>query len=221
MRQRVLNLTFHGIGTPGRELYPGEESVWLSLPHFQAILDQAVDRPDIRLFFDDGNASDVTIALPELLRRNLRAGFFVLGGKLGIPGYLDAQGVRELSRRGMIVGTHGMHHRDWRTLRDEELEAEVADSIRVLRDATGRPVEIVACPFGSYDRRVLRVLRDAGMRTVYTSDHGWASADSWLQARNSIHTTDGLSLLVSGPNHGTAGLLGWLRRICRLYKRWR
>lgn len=221
MRQRVLNLTFHGIGAPGRQLDPGEEWVWLSVPHFQSILDRAMNRPDVRLFFDDGNASDVTVALPELLRRNLRAGFFVLGGKLGTPGYLGAPGVRELSHRGMAVGTHGMQHRDWRTLRDEELEAEIADSIRVLQEITGRPVDIAACPFGSYDRRVLRVLRRAGFRTVYTSDHGWASADGWLQARNSIHTTDGLSLFVSGPNHGTAGMSGWLRHVWQLYKRWR
>jgi peptidoglycan/xylan/chitin deacetylase (PgdA/CDA1 family) len=221
MHPPVLNLTFHGIGAPGRELDPGEDSVWLSLSHFQSILDRAAERPDVRLFFDDGNASDVTIVLPELLRRNLRASFFVLGSKLGAPGYLDTQGVRELSRRGMTIGTHGMRHCDWRTLGDEELEAEIADSTRVLQEITGRPVEIAACPFGSYDRRVLRVLRRAAVRTVYTSDRGWASGGSWLQTRNSIHKGDGLSLLVSGPDRGTTGMSGWLRRIWRLYKRWR
>jgi len=220
MRHDVLNLTFHGIGEPGRPLDPGEDRVWLSLPHFQSVLDRVVDRPDIHLFFDDGNASDVAVALPELLRRKLRASFFVLGGKLGLPGYVDAQGVRELSRRGMAVGTHGMQHCDWRTLRDEELEAEIADSRRALQEITGRPVEIAACPFGSYDRRVLRVLRRAGFRAVYTSDRGWASADHWLQPRNSVERADAPPPAGLWTNHRITGTPGLLRRVWRVYKRW-
>jgi peptidoglycan/xylan/chitin deacetylase (PgdA/CDA1 family) len=221
MSHRVLNLTFHGIGAPGRELAPGEQTVWLRVPHFQSILDQVVGHPDIRLTFDDSNASDVAIALPELQRRNLRASFFLLGGKLGLPGYLDSHGVEGLSRSGMFIGTHGMHHRDWRTLSDEELGAEIADSTRALQESTGRPVEIAACPFGSYDRRVLRFLRRAGFRTVYTSDRGWASAGSWLQPRNTIKH-DGLSALSDLlQSQGASGASALFRKVWRVYKRCR
>lgn len=217
----MLNLTFHGLGEPGRELEPGEQRVWISVPCFQSILDDAVGRRDVHLTFDDGNASDVTIALPELRRRNLQASFFLLGGKLGLPGYLDLQGVRELSQNGMRIGTHGMHHRDWSTLRDEELTAEIADSTRILQETTGGPVEIASCPFGSYDRRVLRMLRGAGFRVIYTSDRGWARADGWLQPRNTIHDTEALQLADLGLNHGIPGAPGLLKKVWRLYKRWR
>ncbi len=41
-------------------------------------------------------------------------------------------------------------------------------------NSIGEPVSSVAIPFGSYDRRVLRRLRGAGLRRVYTSDGGRA-----------------------------------------------
>ncbi len=43
-----------------------------------------------------------------------------------------------------------------------------------------------ACPFGAYDRRVLRSLRGYGYERVFTSDGGRLRADRWLQARNSV-----------------------------------
>jgi peptidoglycan/xylan/chitin deacetylase (PgdA/CDA1 family) len=220
MGHRVLNLTFHGIGDPGRDLDPGENRVWVSIGHFQSILDEVAGRSDVCLTFDDGNASDVAVALPELQRRNLRASFFVLGGKLGLRGYLGEQGVRELSRNGMLVGTHGMHHCDWVTLRDEELRAEIADSTGVLQEIIGRPVETVACPFGSYDRRVLGLLRRTGFRVVYTSDRGWSQADHWLQPRNSIERTDAPCPIDVWANRGVTGMPGPLRRVWQFYKRW-
>ena len=74
-----------------------------------------------------------------------------------------------------------------------------------------------ACPFGSYDRRVLRALRRTGYRHVYTSDRGLARRGDWLQARNTVQRADGAELL--GPILASQGAL---RRRARLTaKRWR
>ena len=78
-----MNLTVHGIGPTDRALDPGEDQTWVSVAQFEQVLDAAVGRPDVRITFDDGNASDVEIGLPRLLERGLKAEFFVLAGLLG------------------------------------------------------------------------------------------------------------------------------------------
>lgn len=186
MGSSLVNLTVHGIGDTSRELDPGEDEVWVSVSQFERVLDAVADRPDVRISFDDGNDSDVLIALPRLLERGLSAEFFVLAGQLGRPGRLGADGVRELAGAGMRVGSHGWAHRDWRLLDDDAAEQELARSHEVLQGITGQPVTRVAIPFGSYDRRVLRRLRRAGVTTAFTSDGGLARPGAWLQARNSL-----------------------------------
>ena len=181
-----LNLTFHGVGERARPAEPGEERYWLDLDSFASVLDSVVDRPDVRITFDDGNLSDVVHALPALRRRGLKATFFVVAGRLGAPGFLDERGVRELAHAGMSVGSHGMTHRPWRRLGDGALHQELVVAREILEAVVGRPVTEAACPFGSYDRRVLRFLRRCGYEHVYTSDLGLSRPDAWLQPRNSL-----------------------------------
>lgn len=187
MLETVVNLTVHGIGPAPRTLDPGEDRTWVSVEQFEQVLDAVVGRPDVHLTFDDGNASDVEIALPRLLERGLTAEFFILAGRLGEPGRLSRDQVAELLDAGMVIGSHGWAHRDWRRIDSEHALKEIYDAPRVLSELTGRPVSRVAIPFGSYDRRVLTRLRRAGMTRIYTSDGGRARPNAWLQRRTSLH----------------------------------
>jgi len=182
----VVTFTVHGIGPTARELDPDEDRTWVGVEQFDQLLDFAAGRQDIRITFDDGNASDVAIALPRLIERGLTAEFFVLAGMLGRPGRLDADGVRELARAGMSVGSHGWAHRDWRRIDREQSDEEFVQAHQVIGDLTGQPVSAVAVPFGSYDRHVLRKLRQANVTRVYTSDGGQTSSTRWLQPRTSL-----------------------------------
>ncbi|MGI5244870.1 polysaccharide deacetylase family protein [Dactylosporangium sp. CA-139066] len=186
MPTSVVNITVHGIGPTCRTLDPGEEGTWVRVDQYERVLDAAVGRDDVRITFDDGNASDVEVGLPKLVERGLKAQFFVLAGEFGKPGRVSVDGVRELLAAGMSVGSHGWAHRDWRRITDEQAQEELDDAHRVIGELTGEPVTEVAVPFGSYDRIVLNRLRKAGVRRVYTSDGGRAAVGRWLQPRNSI-----------------------------------
>jgi len=215
--QRTINLTFHGIGMPLRPLEHGEADVWVSRERFESLLDAVAGRDDVRITFDDGNASDLELAVPALRRRGLTGAFFVVAGRLETPGFLHAAGVRELADAGMSIGCHGMRHRPWRRLDDASLEEELVEARARLERIAGAPVTEAACPFGSYDRRVLRALRRSGYRTVYTSDRGHAAAGSWIQPRNTVSARDGADLVgrITATN-------GTLRRRAKLTaKRWR
>jgi peptidoglycan/xylan/chitin deacetylase (PgdA/CDA1 family) len=218
---RRINLTFHGIGDPPRTLDPGEADVWVSSAAFTAVLDAVTGRDDVHITFDDGNASDLEQALPALADRGLRATFFVVAGRLGTPGFLDAAGVRALSDAGMAIGCHGMRHRPWRSLDDGALDEELLDARRRLEEVVQRPVRDAGCPFGSYDRRVLGRLRRHGYERVYTSDRGTARANAWLQARNTVGPADDAGLLDAIAATGGRVDRALARRAKLAVKRWR
>lgn len=199
----IVNITVHGIGTPDRPLDPDEGDVWVTVEQFEEVLDAVVGRPDVRITFDDGNASDVEIGLPHLLKRGLTGQFFVAVELLEQPGRLDRDGVRELARSGMTIGSHGWAHCDWRTLAPGREREELVEARRVLKELVGEPVSEVSIPFGSYDRHVLRRLRHSGVTRAYTSDGGRARPDSWLQARTSLRSTTTDSAWIENLLNGT------------------
>ncbi len=213
-------LTFHGVGQPPRPLSPAEQQVWLSADSFNAILDLAAQRSDLLLTFDDGNDSDIRLALPALLQRNLSASFFVLAGKIDQPAWLSRHDLQTLHNAGMSIGLHGMHHCPWRHLTDPQLSEELIDARKILQDILGQPITQAACPFGSYGRHTLHRLRAANYQRLYTSDRGRATPHAWLQPRNTVHHTDDPStihFLLTSDNL----LSSAFRQTKHLIKRWR
>ena len=178
-------ITFHGLGEPPPEVSDGERAVWVPLDWFETLV-EAAPESGLGFAFDDGNSSDLALAVPILRRRGLTARFFILAGRLGQPGHLRGDQVVALHRAGMTIGSHGLLHRDWRLLGDEELRAETRESRAALSDLIGAPVTEAAPPFGSYDRRVLRFLREAGYERVFTSDGGPGRVGSRVMGRTSV-----------------------------------
>lgn len=186
----VLNICFHGIGVLHREPDLGEDAYWVETSSFLQILDEIATWPSVQISFDDSNESDVMIALPALLARGLSAQFFIVAGRLGTPSFLTDDHVRELSAKGMSIGTHGMSHRPWLRMKPAIREAELVEARRRLEHVVGRQVTEAACPMGRYDRRLLSDLRRLEYQRVYTSDRTAARPDSWLQHRFSVRRED-------------------------------
>jgi peptidoglycan/xylan/chitin deacetylase (PgdA/CDA1 family) len=186
----VHNICFHGIGSPRRALEPGEENYWISVEAFLRMLDLLAERPAVRISFDDGNASDVDIALDALRARGLSATFFVVAGRLGEVGSLGRDDLRALDGAGMTIGTHGMDHRSWRGLDAADLERELVDARIQIAEAVGHAIDEAALPLGAYDRRLLGALRQLGYTKVHTSDRRVAREGNWLQPRFSVVATD-------------------------------
>lgn len=192
--RRVI-LNFHGIGPPHRHVPESERPYWISEAMFRVILEQVlVSRAagiDVRLTFDDGNISDLTIAAPAIADVGVTASFFLLTGRVGNADYVNEIAARELIGMGMEVGLHGRDHVDWRLLDDARLRAEVVDARKDLEDLIGAKVTSVAVPFGAYSRKVMhRILRE-GYCAVYTSDGGYARPNSRIRSRTSVRADMG------------------------------
>lgn len=218
---RKIGLNFHGIGTPERDLEPGEAPYWISRSQFSAILDQVAGAPnpdDYVLTFDDGNMSDHEIALPALVDRGLEAVFFVLTGRIGGKGSLGPAQVRDLLSAGMAIGSHGIDHCAWASLKGDDLHRELAESKSVLEAICGRPVTRAGIPFGSYDAMVLRAIRRAGYEAAYSSDGGKMNPAAFLRPRTSVRK-DMSDIEIAAVLAGTSSIWRGFRRRAGMLKR--
>lgn len=198
----MINLCFHGIGTPPESAPAEEAAYWIDVDTFRRVMDRVAERPDVRLSFDDGNTSDVDVALGELADRGRTAEFFVIAGRLGAPGSLSADDVRELHGAGMGIGSHGMHHRVWRRLSPAERHEELVVARELLEEVLCEPVRTAACPLGRYDRGTLTALRRLRYDHVYTSDRALARPGTWRQARFSLRAHDTADDVGAWLRHG-------------------
>jgi peptidoglycan/xylan/chitin deacetylase (PgdA/CDA1 family) len=217
-----IAVAFHGIGTPGRELDPGEDRYWISRDRFLQFLDMIVADPDpgrVLITFDDANESDFTIAMPALRDRGLRGAVFVITQRLDQPGSLGSSQLRTLSEI-MEVGSHGVAHTDWRKLPPKLLKAELAESKQVLENFIGRPVTAAALPFGRYDARVLSALKLAGYTKIYSTDGGPSRASGKIIPRTNVRadtTLQDLVELVQGHDPPVARMIRLLKAVRRRF----
>jgi peptidoglycan/xylan/chitin deacetylase (PgdA/CDA1 family) len=216
--QPAFNVTLHGVGEPTRALEAGENRVWLSRRDLQRVLDEARERDNVRITVDDGNRSDTDIVLPELDRRGLSAIFFIVGARLGYPGFVGVQDIQAMLAAEHAIGSHGMHHRAWRRLGRQALDLELSTARKVLESIAQRPITELSCPFGSYDRRVLRRIRELGYERLYTSDGGPVQRNAWLQPRTTISSSGSPSIVeLSNPSRRAVLLTSAKRTV----KQWR
>jgi peptidoglycan/xylan/chitin deacetylase (PgdA/CDA1 family) len=190
--QIVLNL--HGIGSPPDGADNVSSRYWLTRQLFTTLLENIVvegakSKIPICITFDDGNASDAVIALPELTKRGLKAAFFLCANRIGASHYLDRIAIADLVAAGMEIGTHGMDHRDWTGVDESTFYLETSEARRRIEDMCGISVTKAAIPFGSYNRRVLKGLRREPFECVFTSDNTFAQSDAWLKPRFKIDNT--------------------------------
>src|SRR5918998_6388507 len=111
--------------------------------------------------FDDGYEDFLGAAVPKLEKLGFSATVFVVAGMLGKENtwehrsgprpqlrLLGADGVREVSERGMEIGSHSVTHPRLSGLDSETLIHEVEDSRQMLSEIVNVPVEGFAYPYG-------------------------------------------------------------------------
>lgn len=178
---------FHGIGPMSHDLEPGEAEYCIDWALFDAIIDYAIHdtRRACDFTFDDGNASDLEAAR-RLRAAGLVGRFFVLAGRIGQPGYLSHEDVREMVAMGMEIGLHGRDHVDWRATDDATLRREIDDSRAELAELCGGEVNTLAIPYGLYDKRVWSYLEASSFARIHTSDRGLSRLGDRFVRRNPV-----------------------------------
>jgi peptidoglycan/xylan/chitin deacetylase (PgdA/CDA1 family) len=139
---------------------------------------QAVSRGNAKglvgLTFDDGYEHLLETALPVLERFGFSGTVFMVAAMLGEENnwefrreprpqikLLGVEGLREISARGMEVGSHSMTHPKLSALEPESLEEEVSGSRQVLSEVLGEEVIGFSYPYGFINRASVQAVRRA------------------------------------------------------------
>lgn len=132
-------------------------------------------QPRVAVTFDDGYKDNLTAAAPALEEFGIPFTVFVVPAyvKSGNPYYLTLAELKRLAEvPGCTIGSHGMNHYHLAALEAPQALAELKDSRAWLQDHLGRPVDTVAYPFGSANRRVMAAAAEAGYRVGACSRTG-------------------------------------------------
>jgi peptidoglycan/xylan/chitin deacetylase (PgdA/CDA1 family) len=121
----------------------------------------------VMLTFDDSQGSQISVALPELVRRRMTATFFVMTVVLDKPRWMRRPDLRRLDAAGMTVAAHTWDHsradrysgQDWH----QQLAQPKAELERILR----KPVRHFAYPYGAWSAADFPHLAQAGYATAY------------------------------------------------------
>ncbi len=123
----------------------------------------------ILITFDDGLLNNYTVAFKILKELGLKAYFFVLAAKLGEPDYISPLQLKEMKDAGMIIGSHGMHHKFLPELSDIELDYELKESKQILEHSLGCDIDYLSIPRGFCDNRIIDKAKEAGYKAVFAS----------------------------------------------------
>lgn len=121
--------------------------------------------------FDDGGASAYTHIADRLEALGWRGHFFIATDYIGEQGFMSGAQIRELRRRGHVIGAHSCSHplrmaqcgwndllREWRVSTD------------VLSELLDEKVSVASVPGGQFSRQVAEAAGLAGIKTLFTSE---------------------------------------------------
>jgi peptidoglycan/xylan/chitin deacetylase (PgdA/CDA1 family) len=221
LRPRAVVLLYHRVGEPAADPYGQAVSPATLASHLEMLrrryrvlpLEELLDRllrravPDgaVAVTFDDGYADNLTAAWPVAARQGVPMTVFVtvrpvLEGRpfpwderedQGRP--LTVAELRELAALpGVAIGAHTMSHPRLSALPAEEQRRELAESRARLGELTGRPVDLLAYPFGKpadVAPETPRLAEEAGYRAAFLSQAGRIvpSSPRFLLPRLSVH----------------------------------
>jgi peptidoglycan/xylan/chitin deacetylase (PgdA/CDA1 family) len=133
-------------------------------------------RRAILFTFDDGPSRRNTPRLLDILDElGIKAVFFVKSESFGDGNPWEREHaaiVRDIVRRGHLVGNHTETHRQLPLLRNAEIQAELALSERKIERAVGRPPRLIRPPGGALSQRVEGLLADRGYTSVMWALYG-------------------------------------------------
>lgn len=222
----MITLNFHRIEPPS-----GLEINRINTSRFKRLLD-VVDEsgllvgrperdplkimPEVLITFDDGYASIVNGALPELRTRCWGAVIFLISGFVGRDDDWDVRilgrrrrmmnwvEAREWSDAGFVFGSHTRTHSDLSALSPSRLRSELVDSKQEIEDEIGRPVTLLSYPYGRHSRRVRDAVREAGYEGAFAVIG--PDGDRFAIPRVNVHslmTTGELERILAGDPAGS------------------
>ncbi len=155
--------------------------------------------------FDDGPDRNTTpILLDRLDAAGVRAIFFLTGDNLrgeNVAERKNQEIARETVRRGHLIASHGMHHRQLPLLSDYQVMLEVGQTELMFKRVLGARPWLIRPPGGARSARVDRLLAEHGYTTVLWN---LGAGDFQVRTAADVHKT-WQAVFERRRNHGEQG----------------
>lgn len=161
---------------------------------------------DWLITFDDGGSSSLNPIADQLEARGWRGWFFITTDCLDMPGFLTRAQLRDLHRRGHLVGSHSCSHplRLSHCSPDQQF-VEWHNSRLELEAILGASVTCGSVPGGFFSRSVVQAADRAGIKLLFTSEPMTAPqliGDCLIQGRFTVYrgmTPNAAAALLRSP----------------------
>lgn len=128
------------------------------------------EKHKIMLTFDDGGKSAMHIA-DILEKNNWFAHFFITTSMIGKNTFLNKSNIRELFKRGHVVGSHSHSHPvPFNKLNIREMIKEWKISINILEQILDNKINCGSIPGGDMNRKAIFSAQQANIKYLFTSE---------------------------------------------------
>ena len=118
----------------------------------------------VSMTFDDGWANQMGV-LPGLQSHGYHATFYVISGKVGLPGRLTVANLHAIAAAGNEIAGHTTQHADLTTLKPVDQLRTICDD-RVALTNMGFTVTDFAYPYGAYNAAVEQSVKECGYNSA-------------------------------------------------------
>lgn len=127
----------------------------------------------IAISFDDGYIDDYKNAFPLLKKYNAHATFHIIPNRIGQPGYMNKQQIKEMIDAGMEIGSHTYSHVVLTDIDPKYYEWEIGVSKYSLEKTfPGIEVTTLAYPCGKWNSAIKEALKKYGYKQALTGETG-------------------------------------------------
>ncbi len=134
------------------------------------------------LTFDDGGEDLYQNAYPILKKYNFQSSSFLITGRIGNPGYLSWDQVKELKNSGIVmVGSHSVNHYRMTLITDPKvIRYELTESKKTLEEQLGQNIGWFSYPYGNYNNHIASEVKKANYKGAVSTVEGAAQSKDKL-----------------------------------------
>ena len=157
---------------------------------------RAFARDTVVIQFDDGYEDNYTNAFPVLKRYRFPATVFLVSDRIGTPGFLTWDQVREMDAHNFTAGAHTRHHVYLPEVSLEAARDEIAGSKKIIEGHLGHPIDYFAYPSGGFTEAIEGLVEEAGFKAAVTTNRGQDRLNRDLFALKRIRVKDSDNALI-------------------------
>jgi peptidoglycan/xylan/chitin deacetylase (PgdA/CDA1 family) len=144
--------------------------------------------------FDDGFIGNYLFAFDILERYGFKATFFITVDDISKERYMSWDQLGALCKSGHSIQSHTMTHPMLGVCDEKQITYELETSKKTIEDKIGAPVKYLSLPFGSFNKRVIRISQHIGYKAIFTSSYKVGNFDNELYQLGRINVKDSYSL---------------------------